>query len=109
MFRLLGEIVWDVSIEMRGDYMEYPTLQEQNRLSCYVKSEVVSEGRQGNPTPGGDPDMYKLPEGVDDSKDGVLDGAIGGEFSQRIGVHRKLLDSQDECETSNREFAMNVA
>lgn len=66
-------------------------------MSCYRGNPVVQEGGRVKLTPGADPYIDNLPEGVNDDDDSDFVAAIGGESSQRVGVKRMLLELQDEC------------
>lgn len=102
-----AERAWQFFLGKRGDY--YSVLEEQDCVTGYWDSPVISEGGQGNLTPGADSNIVKLPEVFDEDENCDLDGATGGECAHRDGVKRKLLDLQYECWTMERSILPNVA
>lgn len=45
---------------------------------------------------------------MDDDNNRSFDGTIGKETIQRVGVKRKLQNSQDKCQTKKRKISTNV-
>lgn len=101
MLRFLAEWAWHLFLENGEDYMKYPMVVEKDRVTSCRNSPVASEGVQGNLTPGAEPNIDKLPEGVDENEDWDFDGAISGESSQYVGMKRKLQKLQDEGRSKN--------
>lgn len=66
-------------LENGDNYMEYPMLEERDCVTSYRNSPIVSEGCQGNLTPGADTNVDSLSVGVDDDEDWDFNGAIGKE------------------------------
>lgn len=63
--------------------------EEQDHLSGCRDCLVVSERCQGNLTPGADPNIHNLPEGLDDDDNWDFNGAIGGDSVQCAALKRK--------------------
>lgn len=84
-------------------------LWEQNRVTGYRHGSGVSKGGQENLTPGADPNVDTLLEGVGDNENWDFDGAIGEKSAQRIGTKRQLLSLQNECRTKRRRIPTNDA
>lgn len=64
-------------------------LEELDRVSGYRDSRVVWKGGHGNQMSGAGPDINNLSLSIDGDDDCNFDGAIGGEFVQRVRVKRK--------------------
>lgn len=97
MSRLFAGWAWQVSLTKCDYGTEYVILKEQDRVRCCRNYAVVSDGSQENQTPGAGLNVNFVPENVDDEEDWELDGTIGAESVQLVGMERKLLDLHDEC------------
>lgn len=98
------------SFRVKGDdYAEYPTLDERDLGTGYQNSPVVLERLQGDLTPGADPNIGNLLEGVEDDNDWAFDGTIRGESTKILSVKRKMQDFQDECREKKQKVPNNVA
>lgn len=68
----LVERASNLFLEKKIDYTVYPMLDDQDRVTGYRSSPAVSEGEQGNLTPGADRRFSDLPKSADNDDNGNL-------------------------------------